>query len=726
MTDQGHEARRDLLFEVGVEELPARWVRPGLDSMAARARELLEQARLAHGAPVAYGTPRRLALLVPGVAARQADSETWVRGPARHTAFDDQGRPTRAAEGFARGQGVDVSELLIRDTPAGEYVFAPRRERGRPAQEVLPGVLGRLIGAIEFPATMRWGAGDFRFGRPIRWVVALLGPDVLGFEVEGTGVRSGRATRGHRFLAPGEVALAHPGEYVERLRAAFVIVDPAEREAAIREQVAAAAREGGGEALVRPDLLEEVVFLVEWPTTVCGRFEERYLALPPEVLVTSMESHQRYFPVCGDSPRDLRAGFVCVTNAAPDPTGLVRAGHEKVLRARLADAQFFFESDRRVPLADRLPALKQVLSGEWPRKLATMYDRALRLEALAKDLAKRLGLGGDAAALAGRAALLCKCDLVTSMVVEFPSLQGVMGREYAVLGGEDAAVADAIYEHYLPRFAGDELPRSMAGTVVALADKADAIVGCFGRGIRPTGSADPYGLRRLGSGIVVILDRLAVPLRVSALLEMAIDNWFNAGPPRGDIYLSISPGVRAELEVFMSGRVRALLEERGFRHDVIDSVLAAGWDDVPGALRRAAALAGLVARPQELDDVLTVFRRAARLAGAGPAGGGAADAAPGPRTLPGVRPELLTEAAERDLFEAVAARSATALAALKDSDLDGFFGIVAGLRCAVDRFFDEVLVMADDPAVRDNRLALLRAVAGLMSGVADLGRLVVG
>lgn len=723
MTDQGHEAQRDLLLEIGVEELPARWVRPGLDSMAARARELLEQARLAHGAPVTYGTPRRLALLLPGVAACQADSESWARGPARHTAFDDQGRPTRAAEGFARGQGVNVSELLIRATPAGEYVFAPRREQGRPAREVLPGVLERLIGAIEFPAPMRWGAGDFRFGRPIRWVVALLGPDVLGFEVEGTGVRAGRATRGHRFLAPGEVALAHPGEYVERLRAAFVLVDPAEREAAIREQVAAAAREGGGEALVRPDLLEEVVFLVEWPTTVCGRFEERYLALPPEVLVTSMESHQRYFPLCGGSPRDLRAGFVCVTNAAPDPAGLVRAGHEKVLRARLADAQFFFESDRRVMLADRVPALEKVLFLE---RLGTLRDRALRLKSLAGALAARLGLGGDAAALAGRAALLCKADLVTSMVVEFPSLQGVMGREYALLGGEDAAVAGAIYEHYLPRFAGDELPRSMVGTVVALADKADAVVGCFLAGIRPTGSEDPYGLRRLGSGIVVILDRLAVPLRVSALLDMAIDNWFNAGPPQGDIALSISPAVRAELEVFMSGRVRALLEDRGFRHDVIDSVLAAGWDDVPGALRRAAALTGLIGRPRELDDVLTVFRRAARLAGAGSAGGGAADDAPGPRTLPGVRPELLAEAAERDLFEAVAARSATALAALKDSDLDGFFGIVAGLRCTVDRFFDEVLVMADDPAVRDNRLALLRAVAGLMSGVADLGRLAVG
>lgn len=706
---------RDLLLEIGAEELPAGQMEGAIAQLAERGRALLDSLRLGYESLDVTGTPRRLVLYVKGLAARQADRSENVRGPAAAAAFDAQGGPTPAARGFARGQGVAVEDLTVEDTPAGRYVFALRREEGRPAAEVLAEALPGLVEGMEFPRSMRWGAGEARFVRPVRWIVALLGGEVIPFGA--AGARSGRLTYGHRVLGPGPFEVADPAAYWTVLEGAGVIVDHRRRRDEVRRQVEAAAAAVGGRAVIDDELLEEVVFLVEWPAAFAGRFAPEYLDLPRQVLETPMKHHQRYFPVEAPDGRLLNA-FIGVRNGGRDHLDTVIAGNEKVLRARLADARFFFAEDRRRPLADYVEELRGIV---FQAKLGTVHEKVERVRRLAATLAAEVTAGGagasgastaaDPARVIDRAAFLCKADLGTSMVYEFTELQGIMGAEYARLSGEEEAVASAIRDHLLPRFAGDELPRTPAGALLSVADKLDTIAGCFAAGIQPTGSADPYALRRQALGVTHILRGAGTGtglerFSLAALIRRALAGY--EGQP--GLFAGADPdAVAGAILDFFFGRIRVLMaEEEGFRHEVVEAVLATGCD-VPSELwRRARALATPADAPA-LAEAAAAYRRAANLAEK-------ADTAE-------VRPDLLAEEEERVLWDALASAEAPARGRAAAGDYEGYFAEYARLRPAVDRFLDRTMVMVDDAAVRRNRLALLRRVADLGRAVADLGRL---
>lgn len=702
------DAARDFLLEIGAEELPAGQMESAIAQLGERGRALLASHRLAYESLDATGTPRRLVLYVKGLAARQADRSEQMRGPAAAAAFDAQGDPTPAARGFARGQGVAVEDLTTEDTPAGRYVFALRRETGRPAAEVLAESLPGLVEGMEFPRSMRWGAGEARFARPVCWIVALLGGEVIPFRA--AGVESGRLTRGHRVLGPGPHEIADPASYWAVMERACVIVDHRRRRDEVRRQAEAAAAAVGGRAVIEDELLDEVSFLVEWPTAFAGRFAPDYLALPREVLETPMKHHQRYFPVESPDGRLLNA-FVGVRNGGRDHLDTVIAGNEKVLRARLADARFFFVEDRKRPLADYVDKLRGIV---FQARLGTVFEKVERVRRLAAALAGEAGAAPDLARVVDRAALLCKADLGTSMVYEFTELQGIMGAEYARLSGEEEAVARAIHEHLFPRFAGDELPQTPAGVLLSVADKLDTIAGCFAAGIQPTGSADPYALRRQALGVTHILRGAGTGTGTGTGLErFSLDTLIRralAGyEGREGLFAGTdSDAVAGAILDFFMGRIRVLMGEEGFRHEVIEAVLATGCD-VPAELwRRVRALAGLAESPA-LAEAVAAHRRAANLAEK-------AETAE-------VRADLLRDDEERALADALARAEAPARDRAAAGDYAGYFTEYANLRPAVDRYLDKTMVMVDDEALRRNRLALLRRVADLGRAVADLGRL---
>lgn len=688
---------RDFLLEIGMEEMPARFMPGTIERLKELAVKALAERRLGYSEITSTGTPRRLVLLVKGLEEKQEDQVEEVRGPSRRAAFDEAGKPTAAAEGFARSQGVPVDSLTVKDTPAGEYVFALKKVIGASTLDVLLELATGLILGLSFPRPMRWGYGQLRFGRPIRWLLALFGTEVVPFELEG--LVSGRHTYGHRFLSRGPHEIREPGEYFECLREAYVIADHREREELIWRQVTELAAREGGYVERDEDLLQEINFLVEYPTPLCGTFAEEYLKLPEEVLVTPMRHHQRYFPVRAPGG-GLLPRFIAVSNGTADYLDNVREGNEKVLRARLADASFFYEEDREVPLIDRLRKLQGMVFQE---KLGTIYDKVERLERLAGIIAGLLDLDQDTRSLVQRAARLCKADLATRMVFEFPELQGAMGRQYARLSGEDEAVAGAIYEHYLPRYAGDELPVGIVGIVVGLADKMDTIVGSFTVGIQPTGSQDPYGLRRQAMGVITVLVERDLPLSLNRLIEEAYQGYGL------DLPASRWQQVKEDIREFLLTRLRNLLSERDIRYDVIEAILSAGYDNVGETVKRARALAGFLAQP-EAADVVAAHRRASTLASRAP--------------REKVNPDRLAEPAEQQLYEAYLAVRGEALAHLEAGNYEGYLRSLARLRNPLDRFLDEVMVMVEDPVLRENRLALLREVSAVMGRAADFSRLV--
>ncbi len=681
---------RTFLLEIGVEELPARFCGPALEQLRSRGEALLGELRLPFTASRTVGTPRRLGWVVEGLGDQQ-DAETVVRGPSRAAAYDADGRPTRAALGFAQGQGVEPDALFVGEERGKEYVFARRVRQGQSLPEALGPALPGLVGSLEFPRTMRWGDQDFRFPRPIRWLVALWGGDVVACAV--AGVRSGRQTFGHRTLHPGPVALGSAEAYEPALEAAGVLVDPEARRGVIAEQLHRAAAGAGGRLRDNPELLDEVTFIVEWPTAFVGRFDPAALEVPEPVLTTVMRVHQRYFPIEASDGRLLPA-FAAVRNGASEHLDTVIAGNERVLAARFADARFFYTEDRRQPLAERAGRLAMVAFAEG---LGTMAGKTERIAALALELGRSV-VGVDAGVLI-RAAHLCKADRLTQLVYEFPELEGTMGGHYAAADGEPADVAQAIAEHVLPRGAGDDLPRSPAGRLLALADRLDTLAGQFLLGRAPTGSADPYGLRRAALAVIRILEDSAWDISLSGAVAFAIAGYSDVGTNRG--------GAESDLRDFMVTRLRGRLEEAGFRYDVVDAVLAAGVDGVTDAFARCRALTAAAAAPG-WEDTLTAFKRAGNLARQGEA----TDVA-GPFGHP----------AEERLDRALQAARQAATAALAARDYGAVFGAVADLRRPVDDFLTELLVMDPDPTVRARRLSLLRAVAQLAATVADLSRL---
>jgi glycyl-tRNA synthetase beta chain len=685
---------RDLLIELGTEELPPR-ILPRLEqAFADGLRTALGATGLAFGDIESFATPRRLALRVLAVADVEPEREVVRRGPAVSAAFDSTGAPTPAARGFAASCGVDVAALETIETERGFRLAHRAREPGRSATTLIPAVVGEAIAGLPIERRMRWGAGDVEFVRPVHWVVLLFGDSPLPSDI--LGLRAGRLTRGHRFHAPGVIELARPADYERRLEeGGYVIPAFEKRRDAIRAMVEGGARAIGGSALIDAELLDEVTSLVEWPQPVTGAFDERFLTLPREVLIATMQGHQRYFPVA-DSTGALMPRFIAIANLESRNPDAVRAGNERVIRPRLSDAAFFWKQDLARPLADYVPGLESMI---YERRLGSLLEKTRRVERLARIVAGQAGFDVDAAA---RAAHLSRGDLLTGMVGEFPELQGSMGRYYAAAAGEADEVATAIEEMYRPRHAGDALPATGAGTALAIADRLDSLVGIFGIGERPTGEGDPYALRRAALGALRILIDGRLDIDLEALLSRAADN-----------YAGAIDGPRAATEVFefMLERLRSLYVENGTAADVFDAVVATR-----------------PSRPYDFDArirAVEAFRRlpaAQSLASANKRIGNILRKAPRP-PRPGVERDLLTEPAELTLATALAEASEAIEPMIRGGNYEHALARLAELREHVDRFFDEVLVMCDDAAIRDNRLALLAGMHRQFMRIADVSKL---
>ncbi len=687
------EARRDFLLEIGTEELPWGAVQDGRTQLRANLAALLERERLSWHFMEIYSTPRRLAALVRGLLERQEDVETEVRGPSRSAAFDEEGRPTAAAEGFARSRGVRVEDLQVKETEKGEFVFAVVREEGKATWDILPGIIEELTRSFSFRKSMRWGSGEFRFARPVRWLVALYGAHVVPVSL--AGLEAGRTTRGHRFLSGGLLDIERPEDYLASLRRYCVLADEEERRRAIGEGIEEALAGGGQRAVPDEDTLQEVVDLVEYPHVLLGGFEERFLELPREVLETAMQEHQRYFPVERDDGT-LAPAFLVVHNGDPERGEAIRRGHERVLQARLEDASFFYQEDLRVPLARRLEDLRSVV---WQAKLGSLYDKAQRLRDLCGEICRSAHLGEEVRERAQRAALLCKADLVTSMVIEFPSLQGIMGRIYALASGEEGETAAAVEEHYRPRFAGDALPRTLQGAVLSLAEKADNLTGFFGAGLLPSGSEDPYGLRRQALAMFSILAEARLHLDFPSLLVRAAEN------------LSFSdPGELAEeVSDFCRQRWRQALVSEGFDHDLVAAVLSQAARDPYEARLRLEVLQG-ARRKGLLQKAYTGFERCYNLS----------------RKAGELRlaEELLVEEAEKELYSRLVWAQEPLRGYLDAGEHEAALDVLLALAPHVDHFFSEIFVMGEDERLRDNRLALLFKVASLFLEFADFSQVV--
>ena len=678
--------KRDLLFEIGTEEIPAHVMPHLLEDLAQLAETMLKEHRLSYEKVRTLGTPRRAALIVMGLAERQEDVNTETRGPSVAIAFDADGNPTKAGAGFARGQGVDPSALIQRDG----YVYASVHESGAATAELLTSLLPDLVRAIPLPNSMRWGDLDFRFIRPIRWFVALYGTEIVPFTL--AGVTSGNHSRGHRTLAPADFVITSAEDYEAACEKAYIIVDPERRRAMICEQITETAKACGGTAEITPDLLEEVLYLVEYPTALSGSFEEKYLALPAEAVITPMRDHQRYFPVKA-ADGSLLPAFITVRNGGKAHLDVVAHGNERVLRARLADAQFFFDEDRKKSLAEHREKLKTVV---FQRGLGSMYEKTERLMALTTAIVEEMAAGdADDAALADarRAAELSKADLVTGMVTEFTELQGIMGREYALLDGESPAVARAIDEQYMPRFAGDELPQTLLGVALSVADKIDNIVGTFSQGRIPTGSQDPFGLRRQALGLVLMLIEQESTMLLSDLVDEACD-LYDLEEFRDKMQVYVADFIRL--------RLKNVLSERGVRYDVQEAVLG-DVDLVADVPVRAAYVERLLAS-EGGEALVQSFVRVGNIARS--VTGGTVDPA---------RFKAEEEGALLSAYQAAAAARAEGEDTLPAEQ---------ALGRAIDTFFDAVMVMDKDARVKENRLSLLKMIDDYLLETADYSKIV--
>ena len=711
-----------LLFEIGTEEIPAKFMPGILKQLKELAAAKMQELRIPFEDITVYGTPRRMAFIAGGVAETQADVVVEAKGPSVKIAYVS-GAPSKAAQGFARGQGVDVKDLVVRDN----YVYAVKHLAGQPVVELLPGLLMDILTSLSFPKTMRWADYEFRFVRPIRWMVALFGDQIIPVEI--CGVKSGKFSMGHRFMqqslkaaaesqgllsaalskvgnkvysalagVKGAVEIPSAGDYKKVMYDNFVMVDQDERRALILQQIKDLAAQNGGEAEINEDLLEEVNYLVEWPTALCGKFEEKFLSLPKECIITPMREHQRYFPVL-DEDGNLLNKFITVRNGGSEHLDIVTHGNERVLRARLSDAEFFFNEDRATKLEDRLEKLKTV---SFQEGLGNMYDKSERLVKMAEMLRFAINTPVDEEELR-RCALLCKPDLVTGMVIEFTELQGVMGREYALLDGEKPEVATGIFEHYLPRFAGDALPATTIGRIVGIGDKLDNICATFSRGLAPTGSQDPYALRRQALGVINIL--LDANYHISLAKIIA-----------GTLYLlDIKPEETGKLVPqimeFFKQRLRNLLMDQGIRYDVIDAVFADKRnDDVVDLAARCKALAAYVeagnAEPLvqvsvRVSNLCKKIEKEVAISGA-----------------------LFKDESENKLHEVVAAVSKEIIPEIVLYDYAAVLKAGEKVIEPVNTFFDNVMVMDEDENVKNNRLAMLEEVRGIVNAVGDLSLLV--
>lgn len=680
---------KDLLFEIGAEEIPAGFMPNILGQLKQLAETKLNDAHLPFESIATYGTPRRLALIVKGLTDTSAEISERHKGPSASIAYDADGNATKAAIGFARGKGLDVADLVVEDG----YIYAETKTAGVPAKDIVTDMLPQLITGLNFPKSMHWGNLDAKFVRPVRWLVALLDEEVI--PVEFATVKSGNVTRGHRFLGADEITIKNASSYVDTLKENFVMVDQDARRELISKQLHDMAASKNASIVWDDDLLEEINYLVEWPTALCGGFEESYLALPDAAIITPMKDHQRYFPLVGQDGK-LLPMFLTVRNGSDHSIEVVQAGNERVLRARLDDAKFFFNEDRKKPLIDRQDGLTKIVFQEG---LGNLADKTERLLKLGRVFGEECGLHEDAVVVLERATELAKTDLTTGMVTEFTELQGVMGKEYALLDGESPEVAEAIFEQYLPRFAGDVLPQTEAGKVLSIIDKVDSIVATFSRGLIPTGSQDPYALRRQTIGILNIL--------LGSEWNISLRPIFKASMELLNVPAEKQDELLGQVEEFFTLRLKNIFLDREVPHHVIDLLLSNNELSVADAEGLVNAL--LANRIDENVELVQAYTRMYNLV---------KDV-----EYTGVNNDLLKEDAEKALFEAASKASEISSAAWEAGDYDAVVAVPVTLVPAINKFFEDVMVMDKDEAIKANRLQLVRLAYSVMAIIGDISAL---
>jgi len=695
----------NLLLEIGAEEIPAGYIQPALTFLSSSLLQKLTDARIEHGNARVYGTPRRLAVKVESVARKQKSIKSEVIGPPSKVGFDENGKPTMAAQKFSEKVGVPVSQLAIKETARGSYLAAKKMERGLATQILLKEILPEVISSIPFPKKMRWADLDVEFARPIYSILALLGKSLVTFRFGN--IKSGRYTYGHSFMAPGKIKLDVADDYLEKLRTARVLADMAERKKMLEHGIAEVAQKLGGRILPDDELVDIVNNLVEYPVPVAGKFDEAFLEVPDEVLINAMREHQKYFAVV-DNDNKLMPNFIAVNNTAARDLALTAKGHERVLRARLADAQFFYQGDLEITDDDRVEKLKRVL---FQAKLGTMYEKIERVAKIAENLADLVDYtpapdtkDADLKTQVSRAARLSKADLVSQVVGEFPKLQGVMGRVYATVAGELPMVAAAIEEHYRPVYSGAPLPETLVGAILSIADKIDSICGCFSAGLIPTGASDPYALRRQGIGIVQILKDKGFSFSLRDLIQDSVTQFGGkSDQERSDLIENVYR--------FLINRISHLLAEDGYSKDTVAAVLNVSCDNIPQTWSRVGALEKLKAKP-DFEPLAVAFKRVVNII---------RKADDFQKTA--VDKKLFQHESEPALLAAYEAVKMKVEDHLQKDLFERALVEIASLRDAVDAFFDGVMVMADDMAVRRNRLALLGHIATLFGGFADFSKL---
>ncbi|HAG51369.1 MAG: hypothetical protein A2X87_05625 [Deltaproteobacteria bacterium GWC2_42_51] len=731
----------DLLLEIGTEEIPARFVPNALESMATLLKNAMEENRIVFKGIRTFGTPRRLVLSAEAMDEKQADTVLETIGPSKRAAFDENGNPTKAAEGFAKSQGVKIKDLKIIKTEKGDYICAKKQVTGRKTKDILQEALPKIITGIQFAKSMRWGNVDTTFARPIHWIVALFGKDVVPFNIED--IKAGAVSYGHRFMKSGPFKVAGLKDYLKKTRAAYVIADPEERKRLIEDDIVKEAAAVKGFVLKDDDLLNEVTNLVEYPVVIRGGFDKTFLNLPKDVVVNAMREHQRYFSIT-DKDGNLLSYFISIANTKAKDSKAIIKGNERVLTARLNDAKFYFEKDIKIPLIERVDQLRGVV---FQAKLGTSYEKVKRFAELAIFIGAALEecepltknekvenfLGEDYNPKAfdsfkigpklfnkmtiGRAAMLCKADLVSGMVGEFPKLQGIMGMEYALISGECVDVARAIFEHYLPIQAGGKLPSGIAGAVISIADKMDTICGCFAVGLIPTGAADPYALRRQSLGIIAIIIEKGFPISIDNIIDKSINLL--------DTKLTRPPkDVKRDVLEFLKERLRNQLLSQGYSFDTIDAVISAPWYDINDAVKRVKALEGFKKNPA-CSSLVTAFKRVSNILKGQEASALGGDKRHPPQTEEKPDTSLFEDTKEKELFDIEEKIAPEINKYWKEGNYEKVFETLSSLKGTIDTFFDKVMVMVEDEKIRNNRLLLLNKVRNLYYQIADISKIVV-
>ena len=691
---------KTLLLEIGTEEIPAGYIDPALKALSENLLKKLDDARISHGGASVFGTPRRLAVMVADVAEKQETVTITLTGPPEKAALGADGKYTVAALKFAEKAGISADNLRIAETPKGKYLCADKTEEGIGTIEVLQEKLPEIILGTPFPKTMKWGSSHIHFARPIQRIAALFGKDVICFKLGD--IVSGRDSAGHRFMSPDTVTLYSPEDYIPKLRSACVIADSSERRKNIEAEIAAVASAQGGKILPDAELVDIVNNLVEYPVPVAGKFDTAFLEVPDEVLINSMREHQKYFAVV-DAKNRLMPCFIAVNNTRAKDMNLVAKGHERVLRARLSDARFFYRADLESPMDNWVDKLKRVL---FQAKLGSMYEKILRVRQLAEYIAESVNHDPNLKKHVSRAAYLCKADLVSQVVGEFPKLQGVMGRIYAKAAGEPEPVYLAIEEHYRPTYSGGALPETMTGAIVAIADKLDSICGCFSVNLIPTGASDPYALRRQAIGIIQIMLQQNFSFSLMAAIEKSLSLFTK-------LNVTQIRKISAEVYTFLQNRMTHILTEEGFSKDVVAAVADVTVDHVPNVWHRVRALENLKAKP-DFEPIAAAFRRVVNII---------RKDAGNEELETSVSENLFEHESEKALYSAYKSLKETVLTNLDKGEFDESLSAIALLRPAVDAFFESVMVMTDNAKVRNNRLALLKKIANLFGMFADFSKI---